>query len=74
MFVKRDTVSEERFIAGSLVLLVDFSVLKQLYFCFHGCDLLLKVVNIVELELVTFGAFGLLAFATLVPVVIAFEI
>ncbi len=74
VFVERDTVSEERFIAGSLVLLVDFSVLKQLYFCFHGCDLLLKVVNVVELELVTFGAFGLLAFATLVPVVVAFEI
>lgn len=74
VFVERDTVSEERFIAGSLVFLINFSVLKQLYFCFHSCDLLLKVVNVVELELVTFGAFGLLALATLVPVVVAFEI
>jgi len=74
VFVERDTVSEERFIAGSLVLLVDFSVFKELYFCFHGCDLFLKVVNVVELKLVTFGAFGLLALATLVPVVVAFEI
>ena len=47
VFVERDTVSEKRFIARSLVLLVDFSVFKQLYFGFHSCDLLLKVVDVV---------------------------
>jgi hypothetical protein len=74
VFVERDTVSEERFIARSLILLVDLSILEQLDFGFHSGDLLLKVVDVVELELVAFGAFGLLALATLISVVVAFQI
>ena len=41
MFVKRNTVTEERFIAACLVLLIDFLVLEQLDFSLHDGDLTL---------------------------------
>ena len=45
VLIQRDSISEERFIARSLVLLVDFLVLEQLDLSLHRCNLLVQVQN-----------------------------
>ena len=43
VLVQRDPVSQQRFIAGSLVLLVHFSIFEELNFVLHKDYLLLHV-------------------------------
>ena len=43
VFIERDTVTEKRFIATSLILLVDFLVLEHFDLGLHGSDLLVEV-------------------------------
>lgn len=74
MFIQGNTVAEKSFIARCLVFLVDFSIFQKLDFGLHRCDLLLEIVDVIELELVAFGAFGLFTFAALVSVVVTFKV
>ena len=46
VLVQRDSVSEERFISGSFVFLINLTVLKLLDLQLHRGDLLLQVINI----------------------------
>ena len=50
VLVERDSVSEERFVATSLILLVDFAVLQHLDLSLHGGDLFLQVQDNLLLE------------------------
>ena len=43
VFIERDTVTEKRFIATSLILLIDFLVLEHFDLGLHGSDLLVEV-------------------------------
>ena len=45
MLVKRDAIAQKRFVAASLVLLVNFTVLEQLDLSLHRRDLLVQVQN-----------------------------
>ena len=50
MFIQRNTVAEKRFIATSLVLLVDLLVFEELDGGLHGGDLLVQVKNDVLMD------------------------
>lgn len=51
MFIEWNSISEERFIARSFVLLVDFSILEQFYFVFHEDDLFLHIEDVLFLQI-----------------------
>ena len=56
MLVKRDAVTQERFIARGLVLLIDFTVLEQLDLLLHGGDLLVKIEDDILMDGLSFSA------------------
>lgn len=57
MLVKRDSITEKRFIATCLVLLIDFLVFKQLDLSFHGRNLLVEIQNDVIMDQSCFTVF-----------------
>lgn len=57
MLVKRDSITEKRFITTGLILLIDFLIFEQLDLSFHGCNLLVEIKNDVIVDQSCFTVF-----------------